>query len=514
MKLLSITITLLYAGLSVSAQVYNNDTIANPGGLISDWSTQYISTANGAYGTAGSTGPASNYGVFEHRGQSGTGTAAAMVNNGNYDATIFGRDYFMGPNGNPGQQEISGNVMPNFGELFIQNGTATQFDITNINGARVTTSATFANGITTTTRSNTVAGSLKLADNATYTNTALGDAQHVNGYVSKTGDDAFTFPVGSGTDLRTLAISAPAAATDQFSVAWMVGNPTTNGDPSDGNAMHSTATVTGPISSVSMTGQWDWIPVSGTGTGLTITVSIPDLSATGVLAADLRLVGWNGTSWVDLSGSSNASGNTEGSTLSGTMIAGITAIGIGSTSVVLPIVFNGFSVTQKGCAAVLNWSTSMERNNDYFQVEKSTDGRNFKVIGSQDAKGNSDVLQYYTYTDNAPIPGTNFYRITQLDLDGKRSTTGIENAYFSCGDADIKVYPTLSNGTVYVSLPEGYEQAKLSVFNILSQQINLSATNDGKRLRTIQLNGLSAGTYFLKVTRGNTVGSYKIVYKP
>jgi hypothetical protein len=156
----------------------------------------------------------------------------------------------------------------------------------------------------------------------------------------------------------------------------------------------------------------------------------------------------------------------------------------------------------------------MEKNNDYFQVERSSDGRNFKVIGSQNAKGNSDVLQHYVYIDNTPLPGTNFYRIAQVDLDRKRSTTGIEDLYFSCGNAGIKVYPTINNGTVYVSLPEGYEQATLSVFNVLSQQLNLSATDNGQRLRTIKLNGLSAGTYFLKVTHGNTIESYKIIYKP
>jgi hypothetical protein len=409
---------------------------------------------------------------------------------------------------------IAGSVAPTFDIAKFMNGTTQPVNITNAQGINVGQRIDFANGITTTVRSNTQTGAVRLLDNATYTNTALGDAQHVNGYVSKTGDDAFTFPVGSGTDLRTLAISAPATATDQYSVAWMVGDPTTNGDPSDGNAMHSTASVTGPIASVSMAGQWDWIPVSGTGAGLTITVSIPDLSATGVLAADLRLVGWNGTSWIDLSSSSNATGNTEGSTLSGTMQAGITAIGIGSTSVVLPIVFNDFSVTQKGCMAVLNWSTAMERNNDYFQVERSADGRNFKVIGSKDAKGNSDVLQHYAYTDNAPLTGTNFYRIAQIDIDGKRSTTGIEDVYFSCGNAGIKVYPTISNGIVYVSLPEGYEQAKLSIFNVLSQQFFLSPIDNGQRLRSINLNGFSAGTYFLKITHGNTVESYKVVYNP
>jgi hypothetical protein len=408
---------------------------------------------------------------------------------------------------------ISGSVAPTFDIAKFLNGATQQVNITNTAGINVGQRIDFANGITTTVRNNTQAGALRLLDNATYTNTALGDAQHVNGYLGKTGDDAFTFPVGSGTDLRTLSISAPATATDQYSVAWIAGNPTTNGDPSDGGAMHSTAAVTGPVASVSMTGQWDWIPVSGTGAGLTITVSIPDLSATGVLAADLRLVGWNGTSWIDLSGSSNATGITEGSSLSGTMQAGITAIGMGSISIALPVLFNDFSVVQKGCTAVLNWSTAIERNNNYFQVERSADGRNFKEISREDAKGNSDVLQHYTYTDNAPLSGANIYRITQVDIDGKHSTTGIEHVYFSCESASIKVYPTISNGTVYISLPEGYEQAKLSMFNILGQQLNLSATNNGQNLRTIQLNGLSAGTYFLKVAHGNTVESFRIVYK-
>ena len=67
---------------------------------------------------------------------------------------------------------------------------------------------------------------------------------------------------------------------------------------------------------------------------------------------------------------------------------------------------------------------------------------------------------------------------------------------------------------VYVSLPEGYEKATLSVFNLLSQQLTLSPTDNGQRLRKINLNGLSAGTYFIRVANGNHVESYKIIYKP
>ncbi|MES2773603.1 MAG: hypothetical protein V4722_05440 [Bacteroidota bacterium] len=168
---------------------------------------------------------------------------------------------------------------------------------------------------------------------ATYTGAS--DAANVNGYVKKYGNDAFVFPVGTGTDLRTLSMSAPSLATEAYATAWILGNPTSTTDPTAPNAgLHPVSAVTVPIIAVSPVGQWDWQATSGNGVGLTITVSIPDMTVFSP-ANSLRLVGWNGTSWIDLSGSNTASGNTENSTLSGTMVAGITAVGIGSAYLTL-----------------------------------------------------------------------------------------------------------------------------------------------------------------------------------
>jgi gliding motility-associated-like protein len=163
------------------------------------------------------------------------------------------------------------------------------------------------------------------------------DSHNINGYVKKYGADAFVFPVGTGSDLRTLTMSAPATATDAYATAWIVGNPSTTGDPTNANAMHSTTSFSGLLVAVSPVGQWDWQAISGTGAGLTITLSIPTISGAGLtVAADLRLVGWNGTTWVNL-GTAGASGLTENSTLSGTMIAGIQAIGIGAVDTTPPL---------------------------------------------------------------------------------------------------------------------------------------------------------------------------------
>lgn len=155
------------------------------------------------------------------------------------------------------------------------------------------------------------------------------DNHHINGYVKKYGSEPFVFPVGSGTDLRALSISAPSSPSDVYAAAWILGNPTTIPDPTSGNAFHPVTAVSGTISAVSTVGQWDWQAVRGTGEGLTITVSIPQLFGTEFNDASLlRLVGWNGTAWENL-GTAGASGISENSLLSGIMKQGIQAIGIG-----------------------------------------------------------------------------------------------------------------------------------------------------------------------------------------
>ena len=164
--------------------------------------------------------------------------------------------------------------------------------------------------------------------------TGLGAANNINGYVKKYGVDAFVFPIGTGTEIRTLSIASSSGnATDAYAAAWIAGDPTSTPDPTNANAFHSTTAFSGTIIGVSPLGQWDWQAISGTGAGLGITVSIPAISSTGAFTypANLRLVGWdNATSkWVSL-GTIGATALANYTPLSGTMIPGIDAIGIGA----------------------------------------------------------------------------------------------------------------------------------------------------------------------------------------
>ncbi len=346
---------------------------------------------------------------------------------------------------------------------------------------------------------------------ATYTNAS--DAANVNGYVKKYGNQAFTFPVGDGADLRTLTISTPAAATDAYATAWIPGDPSGNMDPTMPNAGNHPVTSVFPfIMFVSTAGQWDWqvganLGATGNGAGLTITVSIPDMTAF-ALAPNLRLVGWNGTFWVDLSGGPTASGNTENSTLSGTMIAGITAIAIGTTVWVLPLKLESFTGVNSNCNATINWKTSQETNSSKFDVEQSVDGIAFNKVLSLNAAGNSSTSKSYT----CMIPQlTNiaYYRLKMIDSDGTFTYSAVINVQTKCAANEfLVVYPNPLKGISVTNLKfgSGYKsKAYIICTSAAGQILSKQAIQAAAGLNSISINfaHFAPGTYILTVVREN-----------
>lgn len=498
MKTTLLTTSLCLIMTAIQAQLYNDAEMTSDGCLISDWQNQWFNSSNGIY-----TGI--NNGVFDHNGHS----LQTFINNGTFNCFSGHTDRFLGPFGGTGAQEIGGTNRPFFFNLQLNNGITDPIHITNSDGANVRGMATFNNGITTTLRNIHQAGALRFESGASYTGGNT-DAQHVNGYVSKSGAEAFIFPVGSGVDLRTLSIAAPAVS-NEISVAWVAGDPGSITDPSDA-ATHNTLAVATPIRSVSTSGFWDYVLVSGNDDGLAITVSIPDLSSFG-LVPDLRLVGWNGTQWIDLSGGATATGNTENSTLSGTIPSGttITAIGIGSISYVLPVLFTFFTATASNCEVNVKWGTAMENNNAHFVVERSLDGVVFYSLAQISGAGNSATPRAYQYKDMNAAPVNNYYRIRQVDRDGRSNTTAIQLVEIQCGkQAAIKVYPTITSSTVTITLTEAFKNAQVSLFDITGRTMQVAIHGNSLRY-TLSLSDLPSGQYLLRIMKGGASQTFKLI---
>lgn len=91
---------------------------------------------------------------------------------------------------------------------------------------------------------------------------------------------------------------------------------------------------------------------------------------------------------------------------------------IGAT--VLPVVLSSFNAESASNGTVnIAWETASEVNCDYFSVERSMDGNNFEVISSVKGAGNTSTSSKYSYIDDNPHSPVSYYRLKQVDFDGK-----------------------------------------------------------------------------------------------
>lgn len=91
----------------------------------------------------------------------------------------------------------------------------------------------------------------------------------------------------------------------------------------------------------------------------------------------------------------------------------------------LPVKLIAFKAAKEGNHVKLLWSTAMEVNNDYFSIERSTDGQQFENVGRVTGAGNASEKMDYEFIDEAPVAGINYYRLKQIDYDGKYEYSNI-----------------------------------------------------------------------------------------
>lgn len=120
-----------------------------------------------------------------------------------------------------------------------------------------------------------------------------------------------------------------------------------------------------------------------------------------------------------IGGASNVSGNLyQFENVSELIDGGAYTIGTAPVSS-LPIELYSFDANVIDNHVLVEWATISERNNDYFTIERSTNGTDFKEIGNVVGVGNSNQKISYKFRDDNPISGTSYYRLRQTDYDGQ-----------------------------------------------------------------------------------------------
>jgi hypothetical protein len=178
----------------------------------------------------------------------------------------------------------------------------------------------------------------------------------------------------------------------------------------------------------------------------------------------------------------------------------------------LPVRLINFNTVGAGCELVLHWSTGAEFGNYYFDIEHSLDGKEWHAIGKMESIGSSSNKRDYTFNHKAPLMGLNYYRLIQHDMDGSKHVFPIISAINNCdGNGGISLWPNPTADAATLQLSEGYENAKIYLYNIIGERIIADMPSSGLR-RNIQMQGLSAGTYILQVVQGTETKYIKIVF--
>ncbi len=93
----------------------------------------------------------------------------------------------------------------------------------------------------------------------------------------------------------------------------------------------------------------------------------------------------------------------------------------------------------------LSWATTMEENFDRFEVQRSADGKTFESLADVLGAGNSKVRLNYSYQDEAPVIGKNYYRLKSIDLDASFEYSGVVSADFESAK-ELSIFPNPSKG--------------------------------------------------------------------
>ena len=170
----------------------------------------------------------------------------------------------------------------------------------------------------------------------------------------------------------------------------------------------------------------------------------------------------------------------------------------------LPVTWsNPLQIHQENESHLLNWSVAQQVNNDYFEIQHSSDGQNFYPIGQVDGEGNYSGEMDYQYLHKSPNTGQNYYRIRQVDYDGRYDYSNI--AFIINQKREILIYPNPVND--HISIQSNYS-GSIQISNTIGQVIGHFELSEG--LNSIDISDYTAGLYYIKDSNNSLLKMVKL----
>jgi uncharacterized repeat protein (TIGR01451 family) len=171
-------------------------------------------------------------------------------------------------------------------------------------------------------------------------------------------------------------------------------------------------------------------------------------------------------------------------------------VDVGCSTVAAPVSWLYFNAVNTSSGNVLTWSTAAETNNKQFIIERSEDGIHFNKISSIAGAGNSNVVKEYLYTDNSYTSALTYYRIVQMDYDGKASASNV--VAVSAGNTfALQYYPNPFTSSTTLIVKSNTPTARLTVSSVLGVELEVQSIETNKEISIGE--NLASGTYIIYV---------------
>lgn len=310
------------------------------------------------------------------------------------------------------------------------------------------------------------------------------DAQHVNGWVKKFGNTAFTFPVGNASYLRPVALSN-LSVSGEFNAKY-------NTSPTPNHASLNT-----PLVLVDTFEYWTINRISGGSAQVTMNwdqskVPFPNITLGGVRAASFSGL------WNNIGGAGTGVVATSGSVTSNSTNIFNTNFVIGSTSWVLAAKIISFSASRENGYTRINYTIGNELNVDRYELERSDDGMRFYTITTK-SPFNRSGTEFYSYNDNAALKGTVYYRLKVIELSNQVSYSAVVSVSDHSKDLYVIKNPIDESIEIYAGTPA------TGTYNYSITAVNGQVMQAG----TLDIN--QPGTYSIKLQSLFASGSYMLL---
>ncbi|MEM8529065.1 MAG: T9SS type A sorting domain-containing protein, partial [Bacteroidota bacterium] len=160
---------------------------------------------------------------------------------------------------------------------------------------------------------------------------------------------------------------------------------------------------------------------------------------------------------------------------------------------VLPVELAFFKAQKNKNSVLLRWETLSELENDRFEVEKSEDAKDWKLIGVLEGAGMSLEVLDYQFLDQFPAKN-NYYRLKQIDFDGQKTYSNVAYVSFDqARKAELHIFPNPSSHYIVVELPSQAD-GNVQIFDLNGKLLGVFPAD-----RPIDIAYLSSGTYIVLV---------------